>query len=334
MSVAVLVSSLFAVAAPPDVSAAAAAAASYRLSRPSDDRGTLTLLVENDVIFALDRHYSSGVAGLWTTSRAGTPNFMRAIGRLFAEDGEVRATFGGGHNIYTPRSIILRNLDDRDRPFAALLYATAGIQTITARHFDDLTLTLGVIGPAALGRQVQRVIHVAIGPTPRRWDTQLPNEPAAILSYQHTWRYHLGTFGDLTTEIFPHIGVAVGNVYDYTAAGLTIRFGDNMPLDYGPRRVLPGIQGSGAFSQTNNFGWYYFIGGEVRSVIRNIFIDGATFRDSRSVERNPMVVDAQFGWALVWKNTRVSMTHVMRSKEFERQTKPDFFGSLDLSFKI
>ena len=334
MSVAVLACSLVALAGPPDTSAAAAAAASYRLSRPDDDRGTFSLLIENDVLFALDRHYSSGVNGLWTTSRAGTPNFMHAIGRWFATDGEVRATFGGGHNIYTPRSIILQNLGDRDRPFAAFLYATAGIQTVTPEHFDDLTLTLGIIGPAALGRQVQRVIHVAIGPTPRRWDTQLPNEGAAILSYQHVWRYHLGTFGGLFTEVFPHIGVALGNVYDYTAAGFTIRFGDNMPLDYGPRRVLPGIQGNGVFTQTNDFGWYYFLGGEARSVIRNIFIDGSTFRESRGVERNPIVVDAQFGWALVWKNTRVAMTHVLRTKEFERQIKPDFFGSLDLSFRL
>jgi hypothetical protein len=185
-----------------------------------------------------------------------------------------------------------------------------------------------------LGRQVQRVIHVAIGPTPRRWDTQLPNEGAAILSYQHVWRYRLGSFGGLTTEIFPHIGVALGNVYDYTAAGFIIRFGDNMPLDYGPRRILPGVQGNGVFTQTNDFGWYYFVGGEVRNVIRNIFIDGSTWRESRRVERNPVVVDAQFGWALVWKNTRVALTHVLRTKEFEHQAKPDFFGSLDLSFRL
>ncbi len=341
MLVAVVVCSLLALDGPsreppaPSLSGPAAAAASYRLSRPDDDRGTLTILVENDVVFALDRHYSSGVDGLYTTSRAGTPNFMRAIGRLFSpSEGEVRATFGGGHNIYTPRSIILQNLDARDRPFAAFLYAIAGIQTVTPKHFDDLSLTLGVIGPAALGRQVQRVIHMAIGPTPRRWDTQLPNEPAAILSYQHAWRYHMGEFGGLTTEIFPHIGAALGNVYAYTAAGLTIRFGDHMPMDYGPRRVLPGIQGNGVFEQTSNFGWYYFIGGEVRSVFHNVFIDGSTWRDSRSVERVPWVVDAQFGYAFVWKNTRITMTHVLRTKEFELQAKPDFFGSLDLSFKL
>lgn len=332
MSVAVLAS--FLLLAEPTTSAAAAAAASYRLSLPDEDPGTFSLLVENDVVFALDRHYSSGVDFLYTTSRAGTPGFMRTIGQWFAPDGETHATFGGGHNIYTPRSIILKNLDARDRPFAAFLYAEAGIQAVSATHFDDLTLTLGVIGPAAIGRQVQRVIHAAIGPTPRRWDTQLPNEPAGILSYQHVWRYPLGTFGGLDTEVFPHIGAAVGNVYDYTALGFTIRFGDHMPLDYGPQRVLPAIQGSGFFRQPNRFGWYYFVGGEVRSVIRNIFIDGSTWRESRSVERNPWVVDMQFGWALVWKNTRVSLTHVMRTKEFELQSKPDFFGSLDLSFHL
>lgn len=313
---------------------AAAAAASYRLSTIDDDPGTFTALVENDVIFALDRHYSSGVNGIYTVSRAGTPNFMHAMGRWFASDGEVHATFGGGHNIYTPRSIILRNLDDRDRPYAGFLYGRAGVQTITPKHFDDLTLTLGVIGPAALGEQVQKAMHAAIGPTPARWDSQLRNEPAMILSYQHIWRFPLGMFTDLDTEIFPHIGAAVGNIYTYGALGFSIRFGDRMPLDYGPSRVLPAIQGSGAFTQTNNWGWYYFIGGEIRSVARNIFLDGNTWQSSRRVPSNPFVGDIQFGWAVCWRNTRLSITHVMRSKEFEKQAKPDFFGSLDLSIHM
>lgn len=331
MSVALLACLCVALADPPAPKVDEAAA---RLSVLPNDPGTLAFLVENDVLFTLDRHYSSGVNVLYTTSRAGTPRWMRRLGRLFANDGEVHATFGGGHNIYTPRSIILKTLDDRDRPFAGFLYAIAGVQAITPRHADDLTLTLGLIGPAALGPQVQKVIHAALGPTPRRWDTQLSNEGAAVLSYQHTWRVPLGIFGDLATEIFPHVSAAAGNIYTYAGAGFSIRFGDNMPLDYGPSRVLPGIQGNGVFTQTHPFGWYYFIGGEVRGVARNIFLDGNTWADSRSVLKEPIVVDGQFGYALVWRNTRLTVTHVIRSKEFERQAKPDFFASLALALHM
>src|SRR5262249_40718800 len=105
------------------------------LARLPPDPGTFQALIENDVIFTVDRHYSSGVDGLYTTSAGGTPKWMKKVGRLFASESEVHAIFGGGHNIYTPRSIILQNLDDRDRPFAGFLYAIAGMQSMTARHF-------------------------------------------------------------------------------------------------------------------------------------------------------------------------------------------------------
>lgn len=304
------------------------------LSAVPDDPWTLTANIENDVIFALDRHYSSGVRLMLTTSRAGTPGFMRGIGHFFAPEGEVHAVFALAHNIYSPRSIIITRLDDRDRPYAAMLYASAGVEALTARHYDDLTLTLGVIGPAALGQPFQRVIHAAIGPTPRRWDSQLSNEPAFVLAYTHAWRQPIGALGGLRTDWTPHVSATVGNVFTYGGAGMTFRIGQNMPLDYGPTRVAPAIQGSTTFVQTERFGWYVFAGSEVRGVARNIFLDGNTWADSRSVPKHNVVVDVQLGFALVWRNTRVSMTHVLRTKEFERQSDPDLFGSLNLSFHL
>ena len=305
------------------------------LAKLPPDPATLQLLVENDFFFTVDRHYSSGVNGLYTTSAGGTPKWMKTIGRLFSSDAEVHATFGAGHNIYTPRSISLATLSAYDRPYAGFLYAIAGIQSITARNFDDLTLTAGVTGPIALGRQFQELIHTVItGPHPARWDTQLTNEPVFVLSYQHTWRRRLGRVANMDVEIYPHLGAAVGTVYTYAAQGLQLRFGDRMPLDYGPSRVLPGIQGSGVFSQPNRLGWYFFAGGELREVARNIWLDGNTFVDSRSVPKIPIVGDLQFGWALVWPNFRVSMTYLWRTREFEKQAKPDVFGSLDLAWHL
>ncbi len=304
------------------------------LSVAPPDPWTFTGLVENDVIFAIDRHYSSGVSGIFTTSRAGTPGFMRAIGQGFAADGEIHATFAFAHNIYTPRSIINNHLDERDRPYAAMLYATAGIEALTATHYDNLALSLGTIGPSALGQPIQRFIHAAVGPTPRRWDSQLKNEPAFFVAYTHKWRKPLGTLAGLDVDWTPHVDAVAGNVFDYAGAGMTFRFGGHMPLDYGPARVLPAIQGSTTFVQSSNWGWYVFAGSEVRGVLRNIFLDGNTWVASRDVPKNHVVVDVQLGWAICWRNTRLSVTHVIRTKEFEAQADPDLFGSLDLSLHL
>jgi hypothetical protein len=83
----------------------------------------------------------------------------------------------------------------------------------------------------------------------------------------------------------------------------------------------------------SGFGWYLFAGIEGRAVARNIFLDGNTFRGSRSVDKKHLVGDLQFGFVLDWSDVRLGYTHVLRSREFQAQESVDGFGSLSLSVK-
>lgn len=67
---------------------------------------------------------------------------------------------------------------------------------------------------------------------------------------------------------------------------------------------------------------------------RNIFLDGNTFRDSRSVDKEPLVGDLQFGIAVTWRNVRLSYTHVLRTREFKTQGEADDFGAFSLSVRF
>jgi hypothetical protein len=77
-----------------------------------------------------------------------------------------------------------------------------------------------------------------------------------------------------------------------------------------------------------------FAGAEGRAVVRNIFLDGNSFRNSRSVDKRPFVGDLQFGGVLLWNNVRLSYTQVLRTREFETQGKKDNFGSLAVSVQF
>jgi hypothetical protein len=153
-----------------------------------------------------------------------------------------------------------------------------------------------------------------------------------VLTYQRSWR-QLATAtlarGDL--DLTPHLGGAVGNVYTYANAGLTLRYGRRLPLDYGPPRVQPSLPTSGFVSPTDKFAWYLFAGVEGRAVARNIFLDGNTFTASRSVDAEPLVADLQFGLVLTWGRVRLSYTHVLRSREFQTQRENAQFGAASLS---
>ena len=193
-----------------------------------------------------------------------------------------------------------------------------------------------MVGPASLAEQSQKFVHKVIGADqPQGWDTQLHNEPGIVLTSRRSW--HSLTASPSTStrlDLTPHIGAALGNVFTYANTGLTLRFGERLPDDFGPPRIQPGPPGGADFSLVSDFGWYLFAGIEARLVARNIFLDGNTFRDSRSVDKIPLVGDLQYGIVLDWPSIRLSYTHVLRSREYRTQSGRDDFGALSLSVKF
>src|SRR3546814_15174227 len=91
--------------------------------------------------------------------------------------------------MYTPDDVALRNPPLDDRPYAGWLYGSVGLIAETGRRLDQLELTLGVVGPASLAEQTQKLIHeITDSQEPRGWDTQLENEPGGVLHYTRSRR--------------------------------------------------------------------------------------------------------------------------------------------------
>ncbi|MDX5360078.1 MAG: lipid A deacylase LpxR family protein [Alphaproteobacteria bacterium] len=301
--------------------------------------GTLSFVLENDLFYNADRHYTNGVRASWLSPRRESSSLAVRAARLFPlfpETGAVRTEYALGQNMYTPGDITLANPPADDRPYAGWTYASVGLIAETGSRLDQLAFSLGVVGPASLAAETQRIVHEMTGADdPRGWKTQLRNEPALVLTYQRSWRgYASETFHGLGIDVTPHAGGALGNVFTYVNAGLTVRFGERLPLDYGPPRIQPSLPGSGFFVPADGFSWYLFAGVEGRAVARNIFLDGNTFRDSRSVDKRVLVGDLQYGLAVMWGGVRLAYTHVMRTKEFEGQDEPSDFGAFSVSLSF
>ena len=100
-------------------------------------------------------------------------------------------------------------------------------------------------------------------------------------------------------------------------------------------RVRPALPGTGFFEiPEKKWSWSLFGGVEGRLVGRNIFLDGNTFRDSYSVDKNYAVGDANAGVALTYDQMRISYTLVYRTKEFETQDENTVFGALNLGYRF
>lgn len=298
--------------------------------------GMLSLVLENDLFYQSDNDYSSGLAVIWIPTEDGVPDWALKIADWvpwFDHNGKVRHGYAIGQTMYTAQDISLEDPPLDDRPYAGFLYASVGMAISNGRELDQLSLTLGVVGPISGTEFSQEIIHqIFDSEDPMGWDTQINNEVGILLTYQRSWReLKASTFIGNEVEITPHFGGALGNIYTYLNTGVTLRYGEHLPLDYGPPRIQPSIQGAGFFAARQPFNWYLFAGIEVRAVGRNIFLDGNTFRDSRSVDREPWVGDFQWGAVLTFESFRLSYTHVSRSKEFESGPESHQFGALSLT---
>lgn len=301
--------------------------------------GTLSFVFENDVFFHTDRDYTNGVLAAYTLAPQETPDWaLRAAQALpfFASGGTVRANIELGQNMYTPTDISLPHPPLTERPYAGFLYAGLGLVAEQGPRLDQLQLQLGVVGPASLAEQTQKFVHQIVHAThPEGWSTQLKNEPAAVLLYQRSWRAFVsGKALGFSFDVAPHVGGAIGNVYDYLNAGAMARIGFDLPDDYGPLRIDPSLPGSSFYKPKGDFSWYIFGGFDGRVMGRNLFLDGNSFTHSRSVAKTVLVGDLQFGAVISFRRVRVTFTHVFRSKEYRHQPGVDQFGAVSVSFRI
>ncbi len=320
--------------------AAAANLSALAQSIPDDDKATLNIQVENDLFGSgSDRNYTNGIRASYLSAQDDIPGWLFVAARsmpLFAADGRLRTSYTLGQNMYTPDDTSRTGLIADDRPYAGWLYGGVGLTSDNGRVLDNLELDIGIVGPASFAEDTQRAWHKLIGADrPQGWDHQLRNEPAFVLFYERKWRamYAFDVTG-LAVDATPHAGLALGTVYTHGAGGLTLRFGQDLPSDYGPPRIRPSLPGSGFFVPTRQVSWYLFAGIEGRAVARNIFLDGNTFTDSHSIDKEPLVGDVQAGIAVTFGDARLSYTYVFRTKEFDNQDQPDQFGSFNLSVRF
>ena len=267
-------------------------------------------------------------------------NTFQALGSLapvFEPGGTRRTAIFLGQSIFTPKNLSVVPPDPHDRPYAGWLYVGVSLLQETGRMLENAELDFGIVGPGALGKQVQNDFHQFIGiPEARGWSSQLQHEFGAILSYERLWRLLLAGDHGFGVDIVPQLGASVGNILTYGAAGALLRIGKGLGADHGPVRIRPALSGTDYFDADRldeGKGYYFFVGTQGRVVGRNIFLDGNSYRTSRSVSKKNVVGDAQAGFSVLWsKSLRFDISIALRTEEFHGQHTPDDICTATLTF--
>ncbi len=327
--------------------------ASLLPAEEADLRGpAFNLSAENDMVVRTDRHYTHGTKFTLLGSEVAVareqPGFNFPVWLAertpdwWATPHAARIGVSLGQSIYTPTDISTSALQVNDRPYAGVLYASLllqkrGVTTGGKPVLDSWRLDLGVIGPESQAEEAQNTVHrVRNLGTAQGWAHQLKTEPALALRFQRTWRWVQGGSPDgWGWDFLPTAGASLGNIGTYAALGGQVRAGWRLPGDYGIKIIdsitMPSI-GRTTAAETKR-GVYAFAGVEGHAVAYNAFLDGNLWQASHHVDKFPLVGDAKFGLAYSGRRFDVTLTQVIRSKEFVGQRAIDAYGSLALSVK-
>ncbi len=325
---------------------AAPAAVAQETSRPW--AGVFTAYFENDLFAGTDQRYTNGTRLTWTSARlenyGDDPTFGALTGNfdnisLLGGSGYSRnVVFSLGQSIFTPSDTESTALVVDDRPYAGWLYAGLGLIWKNETVRNSLVLNLGVVGPWSYAEETQRLVHEARGlAVPNGWDNQLQNELGAALAWETMWRIRDKVEGGWEWDILPYAGATAGNVAINARVGTEMRFGWNLPDDFGTAAISDTaatptpVENAAAKQWRQNLGAHIFARAEGRAVARDIFLDGNTFEDSHSVTKEPLVADLAAGLSVNWRNTKLSYAFLYRTKEFKGQEDGQVFGSLTLT---
>lgn len=311
-------------------------------AKPTADTSSIwTIQGENSSISAnktTDRFYTNGLRLGWTSPEGQVPGFLQGIGRsLWGGNGQQRIGVDVTQQIYTPFNTSTRASLPGDRPYAGTLMLNAYLTQETADWRSTLGVGIGVMGPSALGEQVQNGFHDLIKQGRiNGWDSQLKDEPVLQFLSQRTWRLPVTKFAGMEVDALPDLTAAVGTLRIYAQTGVTLRLGQGLDSDFGVAKIRPGQTGGDAYRGTRPFAWYVFAGADGRAVLRDGTLEGNIWQKSPSVKKSPFIGELTGGLAVIAYGVRVSYTHTLQTQEFRHQKGGGLhqFGSLTASVRF
>lgn len=300
-----------------------------------------------------DRHYTNGLLLTLAHQPAWSDNLADALGLRYD------ATAAGyllGHQIFTPENISLPAPPADDRPYAGYLFGGVYWQREQDNALDHLQLDLGIVGPSAGGEDLQTAVHeIFNADDPKGWDAQIEDTFTFQFTYRKKWRIDLNEpaagearagLSALDWQLLPQVGFGLGNVYRQAEAAATLRFGQNLPDDFGPARVADARSATGLGRElasaragaASKWSWSIFGRAGVRLVQHNLFLDGPDSGGGPAVESEPIVGEFSAGVTAAYRfdnhwRLELEYTQTVLTDAFKGQDTFDGFATLLLALR-
>jgi lipid A 3-O-deacylase len=291
----------------------------------------LTLITENDNynFTKKDRYYSNGLflRYQWLAKQLSSPRLATKLHRIEA-----------GQMIYNPRlnrRSLEQVLEQQDRPYAGWLYASYGQTNVfndeRVLQFDG---SVGVLGPAAKGKEVQTNYHSLIGLYKLYgWENQVQNEVGINASV----RYYQPLIAATKTFSLHVTGKAtLGNTFTNASAGVLLKLGKLEDEQY--TAFWTGRLGQSKKEQRHQTEFIFFLEPMLMAQAYNATIQGGLFREDKgnyTAELNPFIYIVKSG--IILSTRRISFSAYYHIKQREAKTMIDpyeVYGAFAFSLRF
>ena len=201
-----------------------------------------------------------------------------------------------GQSMFTPSDITRTVPDANDIPYSAIIALTNSYILSSRNHADVVSTTVGVVGPAALGKQSQNAIHSILGSeAPKGWDAQLRNEAVFQFGRGRVWRSWSSELDDY--DLLTTAKANLGTLQSSVSSNVIVRYGRDLRHSFASV-LLMDTRTSNPIAVDGE--WYLYLGVQAQYVFNQIYTDGNTYRDSASVDYDHTFIGLNYGLTYSW----------------------------------
>ena len=279
---------------------------------------------DNDFFTKTDQYYTQGITLDYVSP--GVKHFF--LSKLLWKPYSSSPQYGVTVNLfgYTPTSIASDNILYGDRPFDANISLKTFLIQPDAIHKQQVStaLSIGVMGPWALGYEIQHGIHKWLkNPLPHGWQYQIKND--AIINYQLNYEKQLLSTGNnflLNTTAEARLGT----LNDRVSGGFNFMAGRFN------KRFLP-IAGSKRKAE-----YYFYAQSRVNFIGYDASLQGGLFNRNSpyiisAADISRVTFQADAGVIVNFKKLYLSYTQSFLTKEF-RTGKYHRWGGISMGFSL
>ncbi len=229
--------------------------------------------------------------------------------------------FALGQKMFTPENLFFYRPGVVDRPYAGWLYTEMRRERLAPHRTTSVSVQVGVTGDPSLARWIQDTFHEMIGHTsPQGWQYQIPFEVDFAGTYRDSWHLSLTRSGrPLSFDVEPGWAATLGTLRTSAQAGLFLRLGWKDPVGWGLRGPSP-----------RPFHAEARLGSDGEWVLRDLFLDGGTWRTSARTAKKPLVGRTRAEIALGWDKIDIDLAATRSTRDFRAQDVPHLYGTVSV----